>query len=98
MRDELIPQRVTADIAVNPLEILSKLCQLSRWYHGRDHAIAACMFTDLLHGLVHDARIWVTESAPTPPGAFLSRLSSLFSESFAGVSVCFALPLVTGMS
>jgi hypothetical protein len=36
------------------------------------------MFIDLLHWFVHDARIWVTESAPTPPGAFLSRLASLF--------------------
>ncbi len=78
MRDELIPQPVTPDIAVNPLEILSKLCQLSHWNARRDRAIALPMFTDLLHWFLHDARIWVTEIARPPPLVLSHRVRHRF--------------------
>ena len=58
------------------------------------------MFTDLLHWFVHDARIWVTESARAHPiWCFPIAFGIAFSESFAGVSVLipgFALLLALG--
>lgn len=58
------------------------------------------MFTDLLHWFVHDARIWVTDTARTYPyWCFPIAFGVAFSESFAGISVLvpgFALLLGLG--
>lgn len=58
------------------------------------------VFTDLLHWFVHDARIWVTETARTYPyWCFPIAFAVAFSESFAGISFLvpgFALLIALG--
>jgi len=58
------------------------------------------VFTDLLHWFVHDARIWVTDTARAHPyWCFPIAFGVAFSESFAGISVLvpgFALLIALG--
>ena len=85
---------MTADIAVNPLEILSKLCQLSLVARPRTRGPQVYRSA----APVGPRRPYLGDQGARHP-AFPSRLASLFSESFAGVSDLipgFALLLALG--